>query len=234
VEGYGLTETSPVVCSNGILDNTLGTVGKPVQGVQVQIGDNDEVLVKGPNVMRGYFNKPEETAQAIDKDGWFHTGDQGRFDARGNLVITGRIKDLIVTSYGKKVAAAAIEARIVRSPYVSQVMLYGDRRKYLVALVIPQRSAIEGYANSEGIVWETYELLLNHERVRSLISAEIEVTTADCAPFEKVKAFSLIAAEFTQESGCLTPLLKLRRNLVADRYRGVIEALYASAEGGQK
>jgi long-chain acyl-CoA synthetase len=233
VEGYGLTETSPVVCSNGISDNTLGTVGKPVQGVQVRIGDNDEVLVKGPNVMRGYFNKPEETAQAIDKEGWFHTGDQGRFDTRGNLIITGRIKDLIVTSYGKKVAAAAIEARIARSPYVSQVMLYGDRRKYLVALLIPRRSAVEEYANNEGIAGVTYETLLNHDRVRSLIAAEIEATTTDCAPFEKVKAFALIAEEFTQESGYLTPLLKLRRSLVADRYRSAIESLYETTEGRQ-
>jgi len=233
VEGYGLTETSPVVCSNGISDNTLGTVGKPVQGVQVRIGDNNEVLVKGPNVMRGYFNKPEETVLAIDREGWFHTGDQGRFDARGNLIITGRIKDLIVTSYGKNVAAAAIEARIARSPYVSQGMLYGDRRKYLVALLIPRRSAIEEYANNEGITWGTYEALLNHDRVRSLIAGEIEAATADCAPFEKVKAFALIAEEFTQESGCLTPLLKLRRSLVADRYRSVIEALYETPEGRQ-
>jgi long-chain acyl-CoA synthetase len=231
VEGYGLTETSPVVCSNGISDNTLGTVGKPVQGVEVQIGDDDEVLVKGPNVMRGYFNKPEETAQAIDKDGWFHTGDQGRFDARGNLIITGRIKDLIVTSYGKNVAATAIEARIARSPYVSQVMLYGDRRKYLVALVVPMRKAVEQYAADVGIAFETYESLLKDERIHSRIAAEIEEATTDCAPYEKVKAFRMIPEEFTQESGLLTPLLKLRRKQVAERYWNTIESLYETSEG---
>jgi long-chain acyl-CoA synthetase len=233
VEGYGMTEASPVICSSSVRDNILGTVGKPVPGVEVRIGDNDEVLAKGPNVMLGYLNKPDETASAIDKDGWLHTGDQGRFDDRGNLIITGRIKDLIVTSYGKKVPATAIEARIARSPYVSQVMVYGDRRKYLVALLVPMREAVRQFAAREGVATEKYESLLEDADIRSLIASEIEETTKDCAPYEKVKAFALVAEEFTQDNGLLTPLLKLRRKLVAERYADVLESLYDTSKGKQ-
>jgi long-chain acyl-CoA synthetase len=233
VEGYGMTEASPVICSSSVHDNTLGTVGKPVPGVEVRISDNEEIIAKGRNVMLGYLNKPGETASAIDADGWLHTGDQGRFDGRGNLIITGRIKDLIVTSYGKKVAAAAIEGRIARSSYVSQVMVYGDRRKYLVALVVPMRKAIEQYAANEGIACEVYESLLKDGRIRSRIASEIEEATKVCAPYEKVKAFDLIAEEFTQDNGLLTPLLKLRRIPVAERYARILESLYDTSEGKQ-
>jgi long-chain acyl-CoA synthetase len=233
VEGYGMTEASPVICSSSVLDNILGTVGKPVPGVEVRIGENEEIIVRGPSVMQGYLNKPGETARVIDQDGWLHTEDQGRFDARGNLIITGRIKDLIVTSYGKKVAAAAIEAKIAGSPYISQVMVYGDRRKYLTALVVPMRKTVERYAADEGISADSYESLLKDTRIRARIAAEIEEATKDCAPYEKVKEFALIAEEFTIESGLLTPLLKLRRKLVAERYCSTIESLYETAEGKQ-
>ncbi len=232
IEGYGLTETSPVVCSNSAADNTLGTVGKPVRGVEVRIGENEEVLVRGPNVMRGYLNKPEETARIIDADGWLHTGDQGRFDARGNLAITGRIKDLIVTSYGKNIPAGAIEARIAQSPCVSQVMLYGDRRKYIVALVVPIRAAIERRAEELGIAAAGYPALLNDDRIRALLAEEIDRATADLSHYEKVKRFAMLAEEFTVGNGLLTPLMKLRRAQVADRYRGTIESMYETPEGG--
>jgi long-chain acyl-CoA synthetase len=232
IEGYGLTETSPVVSSNSVAENTLGTVGKPVRGAEVRIGEDDEILVRGPSVMQGYFRKPDETARAIDRDGWFHTGDQGRFDPRGNLVITGRIKDLIVTSYGKNIAAAAIEARICQSPCVSQVMLHGDRRKYITALVVPLRSAVVRFAREEGLQVDDYDALLEHERIRSLVASEIERTTADLASFEKVKAFALIAEEFTTGNGLLTPLMKLRRAQVVERHRERIESMYQVIEGG--
>ena len=231
VEGYGLTETSPVVCSNSVTESTLGTVGKPVEGVEVRIGQNDEILVRGPNVMRGYLHKPEETAKVIDPDGWLHTGDQGRFDSRGNLVITGRIKDLIVTSYGKKIAATPIEASINRSPYVSQVMLYGDNRKFIVALVVPRRSEIERYATGAGIVGQDYPDLLNTSPVHTLITDEIGKATADLAPHEQVKAAALIPEEFTTDNGLMTVTMKLRRTLIAERYRNLIENLYHTLEG---
>ena len=233
VEGYGLTETSPVVCSNSISENTLGTVGRPVLGVDVRVGDNDEILVRGPNVMRGYHNKPEETARTIDVDGWFHTGDQGRFDPRGNLVITGRIKDLIVTSYGKNVSATAIELRITQSPYISQAMLYGDRMKYIVALIVPFRDATERLAEEIGIATDGYPTLLNNGGIRSFFAQEIERATADLSHFEQVKNFSLIEEEFSVANGLLTPLMKLRRSQVAERYRSTIASMYDERTEGK-
>lgn len=232
IEGYGLTETSPVVCSNSVAENTLGTVGRPVRDVQVRIGPDDEVLVKGPSVMAGYFRKPDETARVIDSDGWFHTGDQGRFDPKGNLVIIGRIKDIIVTSYGKNIPAAAIESRIIQSRHISQAMLYGDRRKYITALVVPIRAAIEEFAAAEGIPEMAYEALLEDPRVRALIAGEIERATEGLAQYEKVKEFALIAEEFSIGNGLLTPLMKLRRAQVAERYRERIESMYDTHERG--
>ncbi len=230
VEGYGLTETSPVVCSNSVSENTLGTVGKPLRNVEVRIGENEEVLVRGPSVMRGYIGRPDETARAIDAEGWLHTGDQGRFDDKGNLVITGRIKDLIVTSYGKKVPAAAIEGRICRSGFISQAMLYGDRCKYIVALIVPSRPAVERFATETGIESLRYEDLLADGRIHALIEGEIEKATVDLAPYEKVKAFALVPEEFSIVNGLLTPLMKLRRVQVVERYRDRIASMYAAAE----
>lgn len=232
VEGYGLTETSPVVCCNAPRDNTLGTVGKPVDGVQVRIGENDEILVKGPNVMRGYLNDPSGTADAVDGDGWLHTGDQGRFDDRGNLVITGRIKDLVITSYGKNIPAASIEAKIVRSLYISQAVVFGDKRNYITALVVPDCDAIDAWARTQGIPCGPISSLVQHEEVRELIAREIDEATRECAPFERVKAFRLISEEFTVENGLLTPTLKVRRTAIAERYRDLVESMYTMDEDG--
>ena len=229
VEGYGLTETAPVVCTSMLGDVRLGTVGKPFDGVEVRIGESDEILVRGPSLMRGYFKLPDETAKAIDAGGWFHTGDRGRFDERGNLVITGRIKELIVTSNGKKVAPAPIEAEIAKSPCVDQVLLCGDNRKFISALVVPRREAIERYAREKAIAADGYAALLARPEIRALVAGEIARATAELAPFEKVKAFALIAEGFTVANELLTPTLKLRRSKVVERYGDVIEALYASS-----
>ena len=222
LEGYGLTEASPIVSCNVPGENRLGTVGRPMEGVDVRIAEQDEVLVRGPNIMRGYLNKPRETAAAIDPEGWLHTGDQGRFDDDGHLIITGRIKELIVTSYGKNVPAAAIEAKITRSPYVSQAMLIGDNRKYLVALLVPNRAAIAEHLG---------EHKSNASAVTDLLRREVDAATEDCARYEKVKSFAVVEDEFTVASGLLTPTLKLRRKQIAERYRDVIESLYAQADG---
>ena len=230
VEGYGLTETAPIVCAATVEDNRLGTVGKPLDGVEIKIGESDEILVRGPNLMCGYFNMPEETAKAIDGDGWFHTGDQGRFDAGGNLAITGRIKELIVTSYGKKVAPVPIEAEIVKSPYIDQVLLYGDSKKFITALVVPQREMIERYAQENGVAAGDYTELLARREIRDLIAAEIERASAELAPFEKARAFELLAEGFTVANELLTPTLKLRRQRIVERYRDAIDALYAACK----
>jgi long-chain acyl-CoA synthetase len=230
VEGYGLTETAPIVCAGALDGHRLGTVGKPLDGVELKIGEWDEILVKGPNLMCGYFNLPEETAKAIDGEGWLHTGDQGRIDERGNLVITGRLKELIVTSYGKKVAPVPIEADILRSPYIDQVVLFGDNKKFIVALVVPQRDAIERFAREKGFGAAEYPELLARREITDLVAAEIERATIDLTPFEKVKAFKLLPEGFTVANELLTPTLKLRRRKIVERYQDAIEALYAACK----
>ncbi len=232
LEGYGLTEASPVVASALLEDNRLGTVGKPLDGVDIRIGGDDEILVRGPNVMKGYFNRPDETAKVIDSDGWLHTGDQGRFDEQGNLIITGRIKELIVTSYGKNVAPVPIEAEITKSPYIDQALLYGDNRKYITALVVPEKCAIEGYARENDLISTGYEELLGSGEIRKLIAGEIEKATADRARYEKVKSFSIVPESFTVANKLLTPTLKLRRKRVIDKYSDVIAAMYDGRDGG--
>ena len=225
-EGYGLTEASPVVSAATPEHFKVGTVGVALEYIEIRIGENDEVLVRGPNIMKGYLNKPEETAKVIDADGWLHTGDQGRLDKDGYLTITGRIKELIVTSYGKKVAPVPVEQEIMTSPFVEQVMVYGDRCAYLTAIVVPRRAAVEDYARSHGIKAASYEQLLNDERIRKMVEQEVVHKTSGMAPFEQVKAVTLVAEPFTVANDLLTPTLKLRRPKIAERWRELIAATY--------
>jgi len=234
VEGYGLTETAPVVACNAIEDNRLGTVGKPFPGIEVKIGENDEILVRGSNVMIGYHNKPEETAKVIDAEGWLHTGDQGKFDAEGNLVITGRLKELIVTSGGKKIPPAAIEARISISPFIDQVALSGDNRSYLSALIVPARPALENYARGQGIKYETYNGLLEHEATINLIKKEIEQASVDLPSYERVRVFALLDEGFTVENGLLTPTLKMKRRQISERFAALLDRMYEEHTKVQK
>jgi long-chain acyl-CoA synthetase len=227
IQGYGLTEASLAVSTTTIEDNCIGTVGKPYPGTDVTLGPNDEILVRGPGLMKGYYNLPEDTAAAIDAEGWLHTGDRGKFDERGNLVITGRIKELIVTSYGKNIAPVPIECEIARSPYVEQVMVCGDSRKYLTALVVPARSAMERFARDRQLAATDYPALLRHDDVRQLIGAEIERATDECSSYEKIKGFILVPEPFTTENDMLTPTLKMRRSRIERKYAEQIAAMYA-------
>ncbi len=226
IQGYGLTETSPVVTCRSVADNRLGTVGKPLDGVEVRIGEDDQILVRGPNVMKEYFGKPEETKAAIDEGGWFHTGDQGRFDEDGNLIITGRIKELLITSYGKNVAPVAIERKLAGSPYVEQSVLIGDGRKYLTALIVPRREMVSRYAAEQGLRADDYAGLLRTAALRDLFADQIARATADLPGFEQVRAFTLLAETFTVENGLLTPTLKVRRGKILERYCHQIEDMY--------
>ncbi|MCK4584890.1 AMP-binding protein, partial [candidate division WOR-3 bacterium] len=185
---------------------------------------------RGPNVMKGYFNKPEETAKVIDKDGWFHTGDQGKFDKQGNLVITGRIKELIITSGGKKIAPAPIEANITMSRYIDQAVLHGDKRNYLVGLVVPIREIIEEHARENNITFDTYSTLLEREEIKELIKGEIERAISGLASYQRIKAFALLEEAFSVENGMLTPSLKLRRRKVEEKYCTVIDAMYSKGD----
>jgi long-chain acyl-CoA synthetase len=221
-----LTEASPVVAVSTVEDNVLGTVGRPIDRVEVKIGENSEILVRGPNVMKGYLNKPKETAEAIDRDGWLHTGDQGKFDERGNLVITGRIKEIIVTASGKNITPTAVESKISGSRFVEHVMVYGDNRKYLVALVAPFRDAVEQHVKAKKVSYDSYAQLLEKELIKDVFKKEILKAMTDLASYEQIKAFALIAEPFTVANDLLTPSLKIRRKKIAERYADLIEDMY--------
>lgn len=224
-EGYGLTETSPVVAANTHSDIRLGTVGKPVPGTEIMIADDGEILIRGPQVMPGYYNLPDATAEAIDDEGWFHTGDIGEIDADGFLKITDRKKDLIVTAAGKNVAPQPVENRIKQSPFIDEAVMVGDRRPYSVLLVVPNKVKLEEWATAAGIDARG-EALLQDERVRAKIEAVALGGLSDFARFEQPKKVALLSAEFTIESGVLTPTQKVKRRVVEERYADVIDRLY--------
>jgi long-chain acyl-CoA synthetase len=226
-EGHGLTEASPVVACGAPGRHRLGTVGPPLEGIQVRIGENGEVLVKGPNVMAGYLNQPEATSEVIDAEGWLHTGDQGEFDDAGNLRITGRIKELIVTAYGKNVAPAAVEEAVLRSPYVDQAIVVGDGRKFVSALIVPNRKLVTRFCRTERVEAGNYEDMLGDDIVHELIRCEVQAASEGLAHHEKVKAFTLLPEPFSVEAGLLTPSLKLRRQAILERYAPVIEGIYS-------
>lgn len=227
-EGFGLTEMSPVTNVNRPDHIKFGTVGPPLPDVEVRIAEDGEILFRGPNRMRGYYNDPASTADVIDDEGWLHSGDIGEFDPDGHLLITDRKKNLIVTSGGKNVAPAPLEARISGSPYVEQVMAIGDKRKYIAALVVPNREALEFWAKSNGLDTSDFSELLQRQEVYDLIHAEIKKAQAELAAFEQVKRFALIETPFTQEGGELTPTLKIKRRVVEEKYQDVIDGLYPS------
>ena len=183
--------------------------------------------MKGPNVMKGYYKKPEATAKVIDENGWLHTGDQGKFDQRGNLIITGRIKEIIITSYGKNIAPAPIEACITKSRYIRQAMVHGDNRKHLVALIVPDPEAIADYAKENGIPHDDYQKVLGSTQFKKMIANELDDVNVQLAPHEMIRKFALIPEEFTTENAMLTPTLKLRRPAIVQKYQSLIESLYS-------
>lgn len=224
-EGYGLTETSPMVTCNTPNAFEFGTVGKPIPDCEVKIGDNGEILVKSPSLSSGYYRKPEATAAAF-RDGWFHTGDVGEFDADGFLRITDRIKDLIITSGGKNVAPQKIETVYAKDHLIEQFLTIGERRKFISALVVPNFEALEGYARQQGIAYRTRDELIANPAVKDFYRERIGDLSQELAPYEQVKAFTLLPAAFSQETGELTPSLKVRRRVVAEKYAAQIEAMY--------
>ena len=232
-QGYGLTESSPVIACNTPRANRLGSVGKPIPGVSVRIAEDGEILASGPNVMRGYYNRPAETVEALETDAegrvWLRTGDVGHLDADGYLFITDRKKDLIKTSGGKYVAPQPIENAIKRSQYVNQVVVIGDGRKFPAALIVPQLEALRAYTRRQGVVVEESELVKRQEII-DLIEKEVESLTADLSQYEKIKAVLLLPNELTVEGGELTPTLKVKRRVVVEKNKGQIDRLYASKE----
>lgn len=225
--GYGLSETTATVSCFPAVGYEIGTVGTVLEGIEVRIGEENEILVKGPTVMRGYFNKPEETAAAFTEDGWFRTGDAGRFDPRGALVLTERLKDLFKTSNGKYIAPQALESRLGEDKYIEQVAVIGDKRKYVTAIIVPAIEAVKEYARKKKIQYRNLEELVRNSEIRRLIEQRIEAMQEGLASFEKIKKFTLLPREFTMESGELTNTLKIRRPVINSRYADEIEAMYA-------
>jgi len=226
VEGYGLTETSPVICVNPIGREKIGTVGPPIPGVEVRIGEEGEILVRGPNVMQGYYRNEPATKEAL-RDGWFHTGDIGHLDADGYLVITDRLKDLLVLAVGKKVAPQPLEKRLRDSPWICEAVLLGDRRPYVVALLVPEFAAVEAEAKRRGWPEEPRTTRLARPEVRAIFQGEIDRLNADLARYEQVKRFALLERELSTEAGELTPKLSVKRKVVFANFATVIDELYA-------
>lgn len=224
-QGYGLTETAPLITYNTPHEFKFGTVGKPAPGCEIKIGAHDEILVKGSNVMKGYYKKPEATDEVL-KDGWFHTGDVGLIDDDGYLVITDRIKDLIITSGGKNIAPQRIETAVGRDHYIEQITTIGDRRKYVSALIVPSYEALESYAREKGLAFQTREELLQHPEITAFYRRRIDRQSTELAGYETIKAFTLLPREFSQEKGEITPTQKIKRKVVSEHFRQEIEAMY--------
>jgi len=225
LEGYGLTETSPVISVNTFENLKFGTVGKLIPGVEVKIAEDGEILTKGPNVMKGYYKQEDETQEAF-KEGWFHTGDIGHLDEEGFLVITDRKKDLIVTSGGKNVAPQPIENLLKLSPYISNAVVLGDRRRFISALIVPNFEKLKEYAKSSSIPCEANTDLTRNEKILNFMEREADRMTPALASYEKVKKIALLNRDFEIEKGEITPTLKVKRKIVEQKYKDIIEALY--------
>lgn len=228
LEGYGMTENSAGATVNHPDDNRIGTVGRALPGAEVKIGDGDEVLLRGPHVMEGYHNLPEETSRALDADGWLHTGDKGSLDADGYLTITGRIKELFKTSGGKYIAPPAIESKFKAiCPYASQFMVFGNERNYVVALVTLDPDAMAGWAAENDMEGASYTEIVNSDKVKAMVGGYVDELNTRLNRWETIKRWELLDHDLTVESGELTPSMKVKRNVVEDNYRDTIDKLYA-------
>jgi long-chain acyl-CoA synthetase len=231
LEGYGLTETSPVIAVNTFEHQRLGTVGRALPGVEISIAPDGEVLARGPNIMRGYYGKPEATAEAIDASGWFHTGDIGTLDPDGFLRITDRKKDLIVTAGGKNIAPQPIENLVKTSKYVSNALMLGDRRPFPVMLLVPNATTLGAWLARKGLAAAPLEELVGRPEVIQKLDREVRRVLRDLAQFEMPKKLLLLPRDFSVEGGELTPTLKVRRRVVEERHRAEIERLYHDHSG---
>jgi long-chain acyl-CoA synthetase len=227
LEGYGLTETSPVLSSNSPGAIRYGSVGKPLFNVEIKIADDGEIIAKGPSVMKGYYNNEKATNEAIDSSGWFHTGDIGEFDPDGYLKITDRKKNILVTSAGKNIAPAPMENVMVASPYIEQVVVIGDNRNFISALIVPAFEAIESYLVENNKVVIPHTDFVENSDVISLISKEVAVAMESFAKYEQVKKFKLLPRLLTLEKGELTPTLKVVRRVVLNNFQAKVESMYS-------
>lgn len=233
MQGYGLTETSPVISSNNPTAVRVGTVGRPIRNVKVRIADDGEIEVTGPGVMLGYYHREEETKEVFTEDGWFRTGDIGNIDEDGYLSITDRKKELFKTSGGKYIAPSHIEQMLRSSRFVNQAVLVGNERKFPAALIVPNFEMLESYAKLKELNIKTPSEFCQHPRVLDLLKRQIESHTQGLSQFEKVKRFVLLEQELTVENGELTPTLKIKRRVIDEKYQSIINQLYNSAAQDQ-
>ncbi|HLC42109.1 MAG TPA: long-chain fatty acid--CoA ligase [Methylomirabilota bacterium] len=229
VEGYGLTETCPALTVNRRDQFKFGSVGKALPGVELRIAPDGEILARGPNIAtRGYFKKPEATAEVFDQDGWFHTGDIGLIDADGFLFITDRKKDLIVTAGGMNIAPQNIENLLKTDPFISQALVYGDRRPYPVALITLNPEELQKFAIAQGLSSTDLGSLVRHPAIVQRVQAIVDARNGELQSYSRIKKFSILPNEFTQENGDLTPTLKLKRKIVVERQKAVLDSLYGA------
>lgn len=226
IEGYGLTETSPVISCNRLDDYKFGSVGKPIPGVEVKIADDGEILTRGPNIMQGYYKNKKATEETIDKDGWLHTGDIGEFDRQGFIKITDRKKHLFKTSGGKYIAPQPLENLFTRSKFIDQFVLIGDNKTYLSALITPDFEALKEYADSHKIPYVKVEDLTKSPEIYQIIEKDIATLQRNLANYERIRKFVILEKPFTIDSGELTPTLKVKRKLVEERYAELINGMY--------
>ena len=225
-EGYGLSETTPILSVNGFGSTRLGTVGKAVEETEVRIAEDGEIVVRGPQVMQGYHNQPEATREVLDEDGWFYTGDIGVLED-GYLRITDRKKNIIITAGGKNISPQNIEGMLQSIPHVGQVLVIGDRLPYLTALIVPAFDTLERWAGEKGISFASREELAAHPKVRQHFESGLATINEEMARVEQVKKLTVLPQEFSQETGELTPTLKVRRRVVLEMYNQQIEAMYS-------
>jgi long-chain acyl-CoA synthetase len=226
LEGYGLTETSPVISLNTPDAFRIGTVGKPITGVEVTIASDGEILTRGPHVMKGYYNNPVATAEALDSEGWFHTGDIGEL-RDGFLAITDRKKDIIVTAGGKNIAPQPIENKVKTNKFVSQVVMIGDKRKFPSLLIVPNFEQLEAWAKRQNLLWTDRSQLVNLPAVRDMMNKEVMSELDGLAHFESPKKIALLEHDFSLERGEMTPTQKVKRRVVDKNYKQIIDSLYA-------
>jgi long-chain acyl-CoA synthetase len=226
VEGYGLTEASPVVSVNRHGMTRIGSVGPALKGIEVKTADDGELLVRGPNVMRGYYKREAETREVIDEDGWLHTGDVAQIDSEGFIKITDRKKEIIVLSGGKNVSPANLEARLQTDPFIAQACVIGDRRKHLAALLVPNFENLPDQLKRLGLDAKSPEEVVLDPKLRDFFHRRMHEFNKPLSDVEAIAAFTLVAKPFTQENGELTPTMKLRRRVVQEHYRDTIEAMY--------
>ncbi|MDX1667483.1 MAG: AMP-dependent synthetase/ligase, partial [Saprospiraceae bacterium] len=228
LEGYGLTETSPVIAVNRMdeKDRKFGSVGKVIDNVEVKLGGEDEILCRGPNIMKGYYNKPEKTEEVIEEDGWFHTGDIGDIDEEGFLSITDRKKSVFKTSGGKYVAPQRVENTFSESSFIDNIMVVGEGRKMVTAVIQPNFEKLKSWFEQQNFSWDSKEEAVERKEVREKFEEIVDECNQGLNHTEQVKEFVLVPDEWTVEGGELTPTRKLKRRIIEDKYEGEIEEMY--------